>query len=65
MIAQGVNRASAEARTGAEAMSRVSGVSTGARATASNVKSLADAVAIEAESLEGEVRQFLNDVQAA
>jgi methyl-accepting chemotaxis protein len=65
MIAQGVNRASAEARTGAESMSRVSGVSTDARATASNVKSLADAVAIEAESLEGEVRQFLSNVQAA
>jgi len=65
MIAQGVNRASAEARTGAEAMSRVSGVSTDARATASNVKNLADAVAIEAESLEAEVRQFLSDVQAA
>lgn len=65
VIAQGVNRASAEARTGAEAMSRVSGVSTDARATASNVKNLADAVAIEAESLEAEVRQFLSDVQAA
>ncbi|HEY9452256.1 MAG TPA: methyl-accepting chemotaxis protein [Bradyrhizobium sp.] len=65
LIAQGVNRASAEARTGAESMSRVSGVSTDARATAADVKNLADAVAVEAESLEAEVRQFLSNVQAA
>jgi methyl-accepting chemotaxis protein len=64
-IAEGVNRASGEARIGAEAMSRVSGVSTNARATASDVKLLADAVAVEAESLEAEVRQFLSNVQAA
>lgn len=64
-IAEGVNRASTEARNGAEAMGRVTGVSSGARGTASDVKQLADAVAIEAESLEAEVRRFLNDVQAA
>jgi methyl-accepting chemotaxis protein len=64
-IAEGVNRASGEARGGAEAMSRVAGVSTGARTTASDVKVLADTVAIEAENLEAEVRQFLSDVQAA
>lgn len=64
-IAEGVSRASAEARTGAEAMSRVAGVTTDARATASDVKDLADAVAVEAESLEAEVRQFLTNVQAA
>jgi methyl-accepting chemotaxis protein len=64
-IAEGVNRASGEARNGAEAMSRVSGVTTDARATASDVKNLADAVMIEAEGLEAEVRQFLNNVQAA
>jgi methyl-accepting chemotaxis protein len=64
-IAEGVSRASGEARTGAEAMSRVAGVTTDARATASDVKDLADAVAIEAESLEVEVRQFLTNVQAA
>lgn len=64
-IAEGVNRASTEARSGAEAMSRVAGVSGGARGTASDVKQLADTVAIEAESLEAEVRRFLNDVQAA
>lgn len=64
-IAQGVNRASAEARTGAESMSRVAGVSTDARATAADVQNLADAVAIEAESLETEVRRFLSNVQAA
>jgi methyl-accepting chemotaxis protein len=46
-------------------MSRVAGVSTGARTTASDVKVLADTVAIEAENLEAEVRQFLSDVQAA
>ena len=64
-IAEGVSRASGEARTGAEAMSRVAGVTTDARSTASDVKNLADAVAIEAESLEAEVRQFLTNVQAA
>ena len=64
-IAEGVSRASTEARTGADSMSRVSGVSTNARATASDVKSLADAVALEAEGLEAEVRKFLVNVQAA
>jgi methyl-accepting chemotaxis protein len=64
-IAEGVSRASGEARTGAEAMSRVAGVTTDARATAAGVKDLADAVAIEAEGLEAEVRQFLANVQAA
>jgi methyl-accepting chemotaxis protein len=65
VIAEGANRASAEARGGAEAMTRVAGVSTGARTTASDVKILADAVAMQAENLEAEIRQFLNDVQAA
>jgi methyl-accepting chemotaxis protein len=64
-IAEGVNRASGEARIGAEAMSRVAGVTTDARSTAADVKDLADAVAIEAEGLEAQVRQFLTNVQAA
>ena len=64
-IAEGVNRASGEARTGAEAMSRVAGVTADARSTAADVKTLADAVAIEAEGLEAQVRQFLSNVQAA
>ena len=64
-IAGGVNRASVEAKTGAEAMSRVAGAATGARATAADVKALADTLAIEAENLQGEVRRFLADVQAA
>jgi methyl-accepting chemotaxis protein len=64
-IAEGVNRASLEARSGADAMSRVAGASTGARSTAADVKALADALAIEAESLQSEVRRFLADVQAA
>jgi len=64
-IAEGVGRASGEARTGAEAMVRVAGVTTDARTTAGDVKALADTVAIEAESLEAEVRQFLANVQAA
>ena len=64
-ITEGVNRASTEARSCSEAMSRVAGASTGARATAADVQALADALAIEAESLEGEVRRFLADVQAA
>ena len=64
-IAEGVSRASGEARVGAEAMSRVAGVTTGARSTASDVKDLADSVAVEAEGLEAQVRQFLTNVQAA
>ncbi len=64
-IAEGVNRASCEARTGADAMSRVAGASSGARTTATDVKALADALAVEAENLQGEVRRFLADVQAA
>jgi methyl-accepting chemotaxis protein len=64
-IAEGVNRASVEARTGAQSMSRVAGATIGARATAADVKALADALATEAESLQGEVRRFLGEVQAA
>ncbi len=64
-IAEGVTRASSEAQTGADAMSRVAGASTGARATAADVKALADTLAVEAENLQAEVRQFLADVQAA
>jgi methyl-accepting chemotaxis protein len=64
-IAGGVNRASVEAQTGAQAMSRVAGASTDARATAGNVKSLADTLSAEAENLDAEVRRFLADVQAA
>ncbi len=65
MITQGVNRASGEAQTGAAAMSRVAGATAQARGTAAGVKELADAVAIEAERLEDEVRHFLTRVQAA
>jgi len=64
-IAEGVSRASEEARTGSDAMSRVAGATTDARATASDVKDLADAVATEAEGLDMEVRRFLANVQAA
>ena len=64
-IAEGVSRASGEARVGAEAMSRVAGATADARATASGVKDLADSVAVEAEGLETQVRQFLSNVQAA
>ena len=64
-IAEGVGRASGEARNGAEAMIRVAGVTAEARTTAVDVKDLADAVAFEAEGLEAEVRQFLAEVQAA
>jgi methyl-accepting chemotaxis protein len=64
-IAEGVNRASLEARSGADAMSRVAGASTGARSTAADVKALADALSIEAENLQGEVHRFLTEVQAA
>lgn len=64
-IAEGVSRASGEARIGAEAMSRVAGVTADACSTASGVKDLADSVAMEAEGLEAQVRQFLSGVQAA
>jgi methyl-accepting chemotaxis protein len=64
-IAEGVSRASDEARTGAEAMSRVTGVTVDARSTAAGVKELADAVAVEAGSIDDEIRRFLSDVQAA
>ena len=64
-ITEGVNRASTEARGGAEAMIRVAGASTDARATATNVRDLADALSAEAERLNTQVRQFLADVQAA
>jgi methyl-accepting chemotaxis protein len=64
-IAEGVSRASGEARSGAEAMSKVAGVTSDARTTASDVRDLADAVAAEAENLEVEMRQFLTNVQAA
>jgi methyl-accepting chemotaxis protein len=64
-IAEGVNRASSEARSGAEAMSRVAGRSQEARVTAGDVKSLAETLAVEAESLDSEVRHFLADVRAA
>jgi methyl-accepting chemotaxis protein len=64
-IAEGVTNASGEARTGAEAMSRVTEATKDARATAAGVKSLADALAADAENLESEVRHFLTQVQAA
>ena len=64
-IAQDVNRASMEARSGAEAMSRVADSSQDARTTAGEVKTLADSLAVEAESLEREVRHFLSEVRAA
>jgi methyl-accepting chemotaxis protein len=64
-ISEGVNRASAEARSSSEAMSRLAGTSRDARTVAADVKSLADTLSQEAESLDGEVRRFLTDVQAA
>jgi methyl-accepting chemotaxis protein len=64
-IAEGVHRASSEAKGGAEAMGRVAGASKDARAAAADVKSLADTLSVEAESLNHEVHRFLADVQAA
>jgi methyl-accepting chemotaxis protein len=64
-IAEGVQRASGEAQGGAEAMCRVAGASKDARAAATGVKSLADTLSVEAESLNAEVHRFLADVQAA
>ena len=64
-IGEGVSRASVEAKTGAESMSCVAGATIGARATAADVKELADVLAVEVESLQHEVGRFLADVQAA
>ena len=64
-IAEGVNRDSAEARSGAEAMTRVAGASADARSTADDVKALAEALAGDAEELDAEVRRFLSEVRAA
>ncbi len=64
-IAEGVNRASSEARTGAEAMTRVASASADTRATADEVKALAETLAGDAERLEDEVRHFLSEVRAA
>ena len=64
-IAEGVNRASAEASSGAEAMTRVAGASAGARSTSDDVKALAEALAADAEGLDAEVRRFLDEVRAA
>ena len=64
-IAEGVNRASAEARSGAEAMTRVAGASSDARSTADDVKALAEALTADAERLDTEVRRFLSEVRAA
>jgi methyl-accepting chemotaxis protein len=65
LISEGVSRASSEARTGSDAMSRVANATTDARATAADVQALADTLALEAENLESEVRHFLTNVQAA
>jgi methyl-accepting chemotaxis protein len=64
-IAQGVGCASDDAQIGATAMSRVSDASAEARVTAADVKSMADALATDAEQLESEVRRFLENVRAA
>ena len=64
-IADGVNRASAETHSGADAMGRVTEASADARSTADDVRQLADALAAEAEHLDAEVRTFLADVRAA
>ena len=61
-IAEGVHRASSEAQGGAEAMGRVGNASKDARAAATDVKSLADTLSVEAESLNAEVHRFLADV---
>jgi methyl-accepting chemotaxis protein len=64
-IAEGVQRASSEAKGGADAMNRVAGASKDARAAAADVKALADTLSAEAESLNTEVHRFLSEVQAA
>jgi methyl-accepting chemotaxis protein len=65
LISEGVHKASSESRSGAEAMSRVANATQDTHATAADVKSLADALAVEAEGLEAQVRSFLAEVRAA
>jgi methyl-accepting chemotaxis protein len=65
VIAGGVNTASSEAREGAQAMSCVAAATIEAHSTAADVKALADVLAVEAEGLDSQVRQFLIQVQAA
>ncbi len=65
VIAEGVTRASGDTRDGVEGMSRVSRTSEEARSTAADVKTMADALAIDAENLEIEVRRFLDEVRVA
>ncbi len=64
-ISNGANFASTEAKSGSQAISRVAHVSAGARATAGAVKSLAGAVATDAERLDEHVDRFLQAVRAA
>jgi methyl-accepting chemotaxis protein len=65
VIAGGVNKASSEAREGAQAMSRVAAATLEAHSTAADVKALADVLAAEAEGLDSQVRHFLIQVQTA
>ena len=65
LISEGVNKASTELRDGADAMSRVASATQDTHETASDVKALADTLAVEAEGLEGQVRSFLAEVRAA
>jgi methyl-accepting chemotaxis protein len=65
LISEGVQKASSESRGGAEAMSRVASATQDTHATAADVKALADALAIEAEDLDKQVRSFLAEVRAA
>jgi methyl-accepting chemotaxis protein len=64
-ITTGVNRASAQACLGAEAMRHLSGISSNARGNAAQVKELADRLALAGQILESEVREFLTEVLAA
>jgi len=64
-ISNGANFASAEAKSGSDAIGRVASVSSGARATAGEVKTLAESVASDAERLDEHVDRFLQAVRAA
>lgn len=64
-IADGVNRASYEAQSGAEAMTKVAAATAGTRGAVGDVKAMAQTLAIEAESLDAGVRNFLNEVRVA
>jgi len=64
-IAEGMQRASSDAHSSVDAMKRVAEASVAARATARDVKALADTLTAAGGRLDTEVRHFLGEVRSA